>query len=195
MNSEAIVPFFDHNKLSKAFHLACELHHSQIRKGSNTPYIGHLLNTCAIVIENDGSIEQACAALLHDAVEDQGGLDTVEMIRFSFGDSVADIVLACSDSTSTPKPPWRERKEKYLAHMGSAPSNALLVSLADKLHNIRSIIRDHNELGSDIWSRFKGKEEGTKWYYSELSNKFQQLYSCPLTDEFSSNVEILMTLD
>ena len=92
----------------------------QERKGNQTPYIAHLLGVCALVLEDGGDEDEAIAALLHDAAEDQGGLKTLEEIRRRFGEQVAAIVDGCTDTYETPKPPWRGRKETYLEHLRSA---------------------------------------------------------------------------
>src|SRR6516225_1975373 len=127
-------------RFNLAFELASGLHHTQTRKGTPVPYIGHLMAVCALVLEAGGDEDQAIAALLHDAVEDQGGLPTLETIRRLFGQRVADTVEACSDSTSSDpkdKLPWRQRKESYLQHLPTATPDVVLVSAADKLHNAR----------------------------------------------------------
>jgi (p)ppGpp synthase/HD superfamily hydrolase len=137
---------------AKALTYAFEAHRTQIRKGTGTPYIAHLLGVAALVIEDGGDEEQAVAALLHDAVEDQGGRARLEDIRANFGLAVAAIVEACSDSDVVgPKPPWRERKEKYLEHLETAPPAVLRVSAADKLYNARAIVADYRALGEGLW--------------------------------------------
>jgi (p)ppGpp synthase/HD superfamily hydrolase len=127
--------------LTRRFELALQfasgLHHSQCRKGTPIPYISHLMAVSALVLEAGGDEDLAIAALLHDAVEDQGGAPTLQIIRRMFGDRVANVVMECSDTDREPKPPWRERKERYLTHLLSASADALLVSMADKLHNAR----------------------------------------------------------
>ena len=143
-------------RFEQALVLAHQLHANQVRKGTTIPYIGHLLAVTAIVIENGGSEDEAIAALLHDAVEDQGGATTREEIRQRFGENVAVIVDGLSDTDQTPKPPWRARKEAYIAHLSEASSSVLLVSLADKIHNAGSILRDLRNEGVSVWSRFKG---------------------------------------
>jgi GTP pyrophosphokinase len=162
---------------------AAGLHRRQIRKGTRVPYIAHLLAVTSLVLEDGGDEDQAIAALLHDSVEDQGGMDTLEEIRKRFGERVARIVFACSDSTTTPKPPWRERKEKYLAHLADAPADVLRVSLADKVHNARSILGDLRQNGHAVWGRFNGGRAGTLWYYHELARIFQQVRPSPLAAE------------
>ncbi len=155
-----------------AFQYAFRLHAHQTRKGKNTPYIAHLLSVAALVLEMGGTEDETIAALLHDAVEDQGGAKTLDKIRTMFGENVAGIVAECTDSFTTPKAPWRIRKEKYLRHLKHASLSALRVSLADKLHNARTILLDLNEFGEDVWDRFNGGKEGTLWYYRTLANSF-----------------------
>jgi len=181
-----------------ALDLAFDLHLQQVRKGTSVPYVSHLLSVAALVLEHGGSEEEAIAALLHDAVEDQGGPATLERIRQRFGDQVANIVQACSDTDQCPKPPWRDRKVKYLAHLkasdGSVPDGVLRVSLADKVHNARDILCAYRQHGDAFWDRFTGKKDGTLWYYSQLVAIFQARFPGPLTDELSRTVSELMTL-
>ena len=122
-------------RFCEALEYAVRLHAAQRRKGSDTPYIAHLLSVTAIVLEHGASEDEAIAALLHDAVEDQGGAPVREEIRRRFGPAVATIVDGCTDCDTTPKPPWRERKEAFLARLPSAGRSVHLVTAADKLHN------------------------------------------------------------
>ncbi len=165
------------------------LHAKQFRKGSRIPYIAHLLGVTALVLENGGDEDEAIAALLHDAVEDQGGVKTLKTIRHRFGKRVASIVEGCSDAFTHPKPPWRERKERYLSHLETASPSTRLVSLADKVHNARSILRDLHKDGESTWSKFNGGKEGTLWYYRSLVDAFSRLDSNPLVHELRSAVE------
>ncbi len=126
----------------------------------------------SLAIEHGADEDIAIAALLHDAVEDQGGQSTLAEIRARFGDRVAAIVLACSDADRVPKPPWRARKEAYLAQLPHKDPDALLVSLADKVHNLRAILGDYRSLGEPLWDRFAGGREGTLWYYRSLRDGF-----------------------
>ncbi len=151
---------------------AHQLHRHQKRKGTEIPYISHLLSVSALVLEHGGTEDQAIAALLHDAVEDQGGDAIRQEIRNRFGEDVAAIVDACTDTDQTPKPPWRARKEAYLAHLRTTPDTARLVSLADKVHNARTILADYRAVGEALWSRFEGGREGTLWYYRCLVEIF-----------------------
>jgi GTP pyrophosphokinase len=162
---------------------AVGLHHGQPRKGRDVPYASHLLGVTSLVIEEDGSEDQAIAALLHDAVEDQGGRPRLAEIRARFGDHVGDIVEACTDSFDQPKPPWRERKEAYIAHLPEAPRDALLVSVADKVHNARSILIDLRSEGPAVFERSKGGRDGVLWYYRTLVTTYRAIgYEARLVD-------------
>jgi (p)ppGpp synthase/HD superfamily hydrolase len=165
-------------RFDAALALAIALHRGQRRTGSGVPYIAHLLSVSALVLEDHGGEDEAIAALLHDAVEDQGGLPTLARIRERFGDAVADIVLANSDETwddperRTTKAPWRARKEKYIADVAHKSPGALRVSLADKVHNARAIVADLALVGPALWDRFTGRRDGTLWYYRALGEAF-----------------------
>jgi GTP pyrophosphokinase len=170
-------------------------HREQARKETAVPYLGHLLGVTSIVLEQGGDEDQAIGALLHDTVEDCGA-EHVPVIEARFGPRVLDIVLACSDSVvarDAEKPPWRERKEAYLAHLDElGPAHpALLVSVADKLHNARSIRADLRLLGPALWDRFNRPAEDELWYYRSLVKAFQHLAPGPLTDELALTVSDL----
>jgi len=167
-------------RFSTALAFAHELHGAQKRKGTEIPYIAHLLSVAALVIEAGGSEDAAIAALFHDAMEDQGGRPTLERIRKRYGDDVASIVDACSDAETEPKPPWRERKEAYLEAIPHKDQQTLLVSLADKVHNARAILQDYKVNGEALWDRFNGKREGTLWYYRSLRDQFKGRTPDPL---------------
>lgn len=166
--------------VTRASALAIELHQNQVRKGTTVPYIAHLFGVASLVLEDGGDSEETAAALLHDAVEDQGGRPTLERIRAEFGERVAAIVEACSDSIPEPgqaKAPWRARKEAYLVHLQAIVNAAaddelsrsiLRVGAADKLHNLRSIVADYRVLGEATWARFNGGRDGTLWYYRSV---------------------------
>jgi (p)ppGpp synthase/HD superfamily hydrolase len=156
----------------KAFLFASEKHAGQTRKASSIPYIAHLMGVAALVLEFGGDEDMAIAALLHDVVEDCGGLPMLEKVRRLFGNRVTTIVDGCTDAYITPKPPWRQRKEDYLRHLKAADAETRLVSAADKLNNVRSIISDYREVGDSIWERFNGGREGTLWYYRALLAQF-----------------------
>lgn len=173
------------DRFQQALVYTFQLHSCQTRKESGVPYISHLLAVTALVLEDGGNEDQAIAALLHDAVEDQGGRATLEEIRQRFGDRVAFIVDSCTDAYTIPKPPWRQRKEEYIKHLHQAPKDVRRVSLADKLHNARSILVDLRLEGDDIWSHFNGGRDGTLWYYRALVAVFQQIDDSPMVDELS----------
>jgi (p)ppGpp synthase/HD superfamily hydrolase len=161
-------------RYGKAVEHARHLHRDDVRKGTTIPYLSHLLSVSALVLEHGGIEDQAIAALLHDAAEDHGGAAVISDLRHMFGDVVADIVEACSDSLvedSTNKPPWLERKQAYLAHVAHMPQDAVLVSAADKLHNARCILADYRRLGDALFGRFNpaAGRTGTCWYYTSLA--------------------------
>jgi GTP pyrophosphokinase len=130
------------------------------------------MGVASLVLEFGGDEDLAIAALLHDVVEDCGGAPVLKEVRRKFGRRVAKIVDGCTDSDTDPKPPWRERKESYIQHLKSADAETRLVSAADKLHNVRSILSDYREVGEAIWSRFNGGRDGTLWYYRALLEEF-----------------------
>jgi len=167
---------------------ATRVHSGQIRGSDEQPYIAHLLRVAGLVIQDGGSEDEAIAALLHDAVEDQGGLDRLADIRERYGHVVADIVDECTDSYGDPKPPWRRRKEAYIASLDSASEGALLVSLADKLDNTRSMIRGYRIRGAEQWSRTGKTAEDVHWYYGTLARRFCELHPGPLADELTRTV-------
>jgi (p)ppGpp synthase/HD superfamily hydrolase len=156
----------------RAFLFAAEKHAGQARKASTIPYIAHLMGVASLVLEFGGDEDMAIAALLHDVVEDCGGAPMLKEVQRRFGSRVAKIVDGCTDSDTDPKPPWRERKENYIRHLNSADAETRLVSAADKLNNVRSILSDHREVGESIWERFNGARDGTLWYYRALLEEF-----------------------
>ena len=161
------------SRFDRALVYAHDAHRGQIRKGTAIPYVSHLLAVVSLVLEDGGDEDEAIAALLHDAVEDQGGTARLDDIRDKFGNRVAGIVALCSDSVDQPKPPWRRRKELYLIHLRDADSSVLRVSAADKLHNLRCILADWKRIGDRLWDRFSARKEEQFWYYSELVKIFQ----------------------
>ena len=127
-----------------------------------------LLAVSSLVIEHGGDEDEAIAALLHDAIEDQGGPVARDKILRRFGERVTGIVEGCTDSQVDPKPDWRPRKEAFIAGIGEKSPSVLLVCAADKLHNARSILSDYRNCGEKVWNRFTGGREGTLWYYRAL---------------------------
>ncbi|MBN9391691.1 MAG: HD domain-containing protein [Chloroflexi bacterium] len=183
-------------RYNEAFKMAARLHAKQFRKGTAIPYLSHLMAVSSLVLEQGGSEDEAIAALLHDAVEDQGGAPVLEEIRRTFGPVVAEIVEGCSDTDVVPKPPWRERKETYIAHVALASPSVRLVSAADKLHNARAILADYRALGDALWSRFNPGKDDILWYYTGLVAAFRQAEpgSSPIVEELARTVDELTAL-
>lgn len=162
------------HRFENAMVYASQIHAAQRRKGSNTPYIAHLLGVAALTLEAGGDEDQAIAALLHDAVEDQGGEGRLLDIKARFGERAAKIVQDCTDADTLPKPPWRARKEEYLATLGAKSLDSLLVSLADKTYNAEAIVADLEMVGDTVWSRFNAGRDEVVWYYQSLTSVFEQ---------------------
>jgi (p)ppGpp synthase/HD superfamily hydrolase len=161
-------------KYTEAVAYAAAAHASQVRKGTNIPYISHPVAVSALVVEHGGTEVQAIAALLHDVLEDCGA-HHAPLIAERFGSEVLRIVDALTDGTPDDhgvKAPWRERKERYIAHLGGADMDIVLVSACDKLHNAAAIADDHAAIGEAIFERFSQPRSGTVWYYSELARLF-----------------------
>jgi (p)ppGpp synthase/HD superfamily hydrolase len=184
------------NRFVEALGYAAELHLHQRRKGKGQPYVGHLLGVAAIVIQHGGGEDEVIAALLHDAVEDQGGLPRLGEIREKFGERVAHIVDGCTDSyeVSGEKLDWGERKRAYIERVAHESADVRLVSAADKLANARDILSDFREQGDAIFQRFKGRKQGTLWYYRTLVNVFREAGATPLIEELDRVVTELETL-
>ena len=178
----------------EALAYAARIHAGQIRKRTGRPYIGHLLSVTSIVIEYGGDEEMAIAALLHDAVEDQGGLPRLREIRKKFGARVAHIVDGCTDSYTEPKPPWRVRKLAYIERVKHEPEDVRLVSAADKLSNVRETLAELRLHGDSVFEKFQGKKEGTLWYYRALVGAFRAAGSNPLIDELDRAADELESL-
>ena len=181
-------------RFEDALVFAARLHSTQVRKGTQVPYVAHLLAVAGLVLEHGGDEDTAIAALLHDAVEDQGGAATREAIRARFGDHVTAIVDGCTDTDVTPKPPWRARKEAYLAHLPTTSDEVRLVSAADKLHNARTLLTDYRQWGEAVWERFNGGRAGTLWYYRALVTTFRAVEVTPLVEELDRTVTELERL-
>jgi (p)ppGpp synthase/HD superfamily hydrolase len=184
-------------RFESALVYAHQVHHGQLRKGTGIPYMAHILGVTAIAMEYGANEDEAIGALLHDAAEDGGGEARLAEIRARFGDAVGDIVFGCSDSLvehPEDKLPWRERKESYLSHIDGASDSVCLVSAADKLHNVRSIIRDLRMHGDEVWARFQGKRDGTLWYYEAVTAALLSRYRAPLARDLLREVEELLQL-
>ena len=179
-------------KFVEAMAYAAEKHATQTRKASDIPYLGHLLSVAGYVIEADGTETEAIAALLHDAPEDQGGEATLAEIREKFGAEVATIVEECSDTFVTPKPAWRQRKESYIRDLPEASGGAILVSLADKLHNAHAILRDFRAHGDELWRRFSVTDpQQHLWYYRSLLEVYAQRVDNWMVDELREVIDAL----
>lgn len=155
-------------------HFALKAHSRQNRKGTRVPYASHLFAVASTVLDYGGNEDQAIAALLHDSIEDQGV--TAGQLRRLFGDNVATMVVACSDSLQkdpAKKAPWHQRKQTYLEHLKKAAAPVLLISAADKLHNARSILKDYRRLGDRVWRRFNAGRKDILWYYDTLVEVLQ----------------------
>ncbi|HLZ43009.1 MAG TPA: HD domain-containing protein [Candidatus Sulfotelmatobacter sp.] len=178
----------------RAFLFAAEKHSGQTRKASTIPYIAHLMGVTSLVLEAGGNEDLAIAALLHDVVEDCGGSPMLKEVHRRFGPRVAKMVDGCTDAYILPKPPWRERKESYIRRLRKESSDTRLVSAADKLNNVRSILSDYRAVGESIWSRFNGGREGTLWYYRTLRDLFLQYKPNRITRDFELAVHELELL-
>jgi len=179
------------NKFDEAFLYAHDAHRDQLRKKTDRPYISHLMGVAALVLQYGGDEDQAIAALLHDVVEDCGGAPRLKEIREKFGERVARIVDGCTDSDEIPKPPWQERKERYIKRVRSEPEDVLLVSAADKLYNMREILMDLREFGPSVWERFNGRRKGSLWYYHGLIEEFRGRVAKGLVAELDRTVKDL----
>lgn len=181
-------------RFERALLFAAHLHRNQRRKGSGVPYVSHLLAVCALTLEYGGDEDEAIAALLHDAIEDQGGALARAEILGRFGARVTEIVDGCTDTDQTPKPAWRARKEAYIRHVSEASASVRLVSACDKLHNARSLVMDYRIYGEDLWSRFTGRRDGTLWYYRAMVNAFRAAGSGEVIEELDRVVTELEAL-
>ncbi len=175
-------------RFEQALLFATRKHAGQHRKGIAVPYVAHLLSVAGLVLEAGGDEDLVIAALLHDVVEDCGGAPVLKEVRRRFGKRVAHVVDGCTDTDLDPKPPWLQRKKDYIAHLRTADADTRLVSAADKLHNVRSIVTAYREIGDRVWERFHGKRDGTLWYYRTLLDEFQRKKSIPLIRELERAV-------
>ena len=172
-------------RLQKAFRYAAEKHAGQTRKRTAVPYLSHLMAVASLVLEGGGDEDMAMAALLHDVVEDCGGMPRLREVRKLFGLRVAKIVEGCTDSFVDPKLPWIVRKTEYLTRLKHEDAETRLVSASDKLHNVGALITDYRNEGEKIWKRFSGGRDGTLWYYRALSDEFQRTKGNRITRELA----------
>lgn len=178
-------------RFDEAFAYAHEVHADHIRKGNGVPYIGHLMGVASIVIDDGGSEDEAIAALLHDAPEDRGGRARLEDIRRRFGETVARIVADCTDSWTTPKEPWAERKKRYAEHAKTLEPSSLRVSAADKVHNAYAILRDLRNVGDKVWERFNASPDDILAYYQSLVRSYRETGGGRLVDELDRIVRAI----
>lgn len=171
------------SRFDEAFQYSHELHREQMRKGNDSPYIGHLLGVASIVLDDGGNEDEAIGALLHDAAEDHGGRKRLEEIGARFGADVARIVEDCTDSWDVPKRPWLERKREYVEHARHLPPSSLRVAAADKVHNGYAILRDLRNVGDKVWDRFNAPADDVLAYYEGLVRAFRESGGGKLVDE------------
>ena len=172
-------------RFDEALRYAREVHAGQERKGTGTPYLGHLMGVASIVLDDGGNEDEAIAALLHDAAEDQGGRARLEDIRGRFGEAVARIVEDCTDSWETPKRPWTERKLAYVERARSLAPSSLRVSAADKVHNTYVTLRDLRNIGEQVWARFNASADDVLSYYGTLVRAYRAAGGGRLVDELA----------
>ncbi len=167
-------------RFAEAMRYTYRWHAAQTRKGTEIPYLSHLLAVASIALEYGADEDEAIAALLHDSLEDgprysgEPRAQIEQELREHFGERVLQIILGCTDTSSDgslgePKESWKERKMAYLKHLESVDASVLLVAASDKLHNVRCILRDFRQLGDQLWDRFSGGKEGSLWYYRSLA--------------------------
>lgn len=169
-------------RFRQALDYAATKHAQQTRKVSDVPYLSHLLGVCSIVMDNTRDEDVWIASLLHDAVEDQGGETTAREIETLFGTRVGTFVRGCSEMTAeegTPRPSWVERKVEYIERLRDKDPNVLLISVADKLHNARSVLADWLRCGDDVYCRFTTGKIGTHWYYQEMIRAYRESGKVP----------------
>ncbi len=181
-------------RFEEALVYANRLHADQRRKGSAVPYVSHLMAVAALTLEYGGDEDEAIAALLHDAVEDQGGAETREEILRRFGARITAIVDGCTDTDECPKPPWRERKQAFIRQLRSASRSVRLVAACDKLHNARCLLKDYRICGEALWDRFTGGREGTLWYYRAIVKALRSVEITPVVEELDRAVTELESL-
>jgi (p)ppGpp synthase/HD superfamily hydrolase len=162
-------------RFASALSFAAQLHATQLRKGRRVSYVSHLLAVTALAIEYGANEDEAIAAVLHDSIEDQGQHHTKRRIGELFGSAVQQIVIECSDTEEDPKPPWRDRKTRYHAHVRTASASARLISMCDKLHNARSLISDlRDRTPEQVWTHFSAGRDETLWNFRELVRAYRQ---------------------
>ncbi len=180
-------------KFALALQLANEIHGTHARKGRGAPYISHLMEVSALVLEYGGNETQAIAALLHDAAEDCGGKPMLDTVAMLFGHDVAAIVEACTDTFENPKPDWSLRKAAYLKALPSKSASAKLVACADKLHNLSNTLRDIRAEGVESWKERmvttrNGAAKKQVWYYRGCLEGLSAGWRSSMLEEFGRAV-------
>jgi GTP pyrophosphokinase len=183
------------NRFTKAVDYARQLH-TEFRKGTRIPYMAHLLGVTAIVMAEAGRAipvteDMVIAAILHDVVEDHGGLPRLQEVETEFGPNVARMVLALSDTLAEDhdkKEGWDQRKTEYLARLRKEPEDVLLISAADKLYNAKAILDDLREIGPAVWERFKRGPGDQLWYFNSLLEIFQARLESRIVGELADVV-------
>ncbi len=174
--------------------------HIETRKATNIPYMAHLLGVASLVMGENGHApipvteDMAIAAILHDAVEDHGGMPRLHDIEHNFGAEVARLVRGLTDSFAeepSERAPWEERKRAYVERLGREPLDVQLISAADKLYNARTILIDHRDIGNRVFERFKRRGDEQLWYFQELLRVFREHPANRIVDEFARAVEQL----
>jgi GTP pyrophosphokinase len=184
-------------RFDAALLFAHRVHHDQARKGTQVPYVAHVLGVAGIVLEYGGTEPQAIGGLLHDSIEDAplelGATGVRRIIADQFGADVLRIVEACTDTDVQPKPDWIARKRAYLEHLPDAPEEAVLVSAADKLHNVRAIRRDFRAVGELLWLRFNpdAAKPGILGYYRALVGVFNAMWPHPIVADLDREMTSL----
>jgi len=177
------------SRFDRALRFASDIHSRQRRRGGEVPYLAHLMGVSSLVLEDGGSEEEAIGGLLHDSVEDHPGEVSIERLEREFGPAVAAIVRVCTDAFEQPKPPWEERKRRYVAHLGDARNGfALRVAAADKLYNARAILGDYRDMGDELWARFDRGADAQLWYYRSLADALGKAFPGRLVDELDRTV-------
>lgn len=184
-------------KLEEAYECALRWHQHQRRKGTEIPYISHLMQVAGLVLEAGGDEEQAIAGFLHDAVEDADNVEEArlrkEEIEQRFGPRVLRLVLGCTDGNPEEKEEmqWRERKDRYLRHLRDAERDVALVSMCDKMHNARAILHDLRVEGPGLWDRFNAGKSGSLWYYRKLAHAYNARGDLPYESDFDRLVRAI----
>lgn len=200
MSADANAPLLLSERFTRAVEYARTLHIER-RKGTEIPYMAHLLGVASLVMGESGRVsfpvteDMVIAALLHDTVEDYGGAPRLDDVAFNFGANVARMVEGLSDTLaedSSQKEDWTFRKERYLDRLRREPPDVQLISAADKLYNAQSILTDYRNIKEKIWDRFKRGRDQQLWYFKELLTIFRLSGTNEIVDELERVVNELV---